>query len=216
MSTALADVTISSESFELGEILHDNQELRIELTQFVPTGDSLVPYFWVETANCEAFEDAVRSDERVAALTVVDEGADKRLYHIEWTDPMNVNGFLQAIRTHDVIVEAGVGTADTWRFRLRAADHEALASFRQACTDNGVKLEVQRVCSSNTGAYDIDGLTANQRDALRVATRLGYFETPSRATLDEVGAELGISSQAASKRIRRAVETLVDNAVSLK
>ncbi|WP_089869148.1 helix-turn-helix domain-containing protein [Halogranum rubrum] len=216
MTIVLAEVTIPSESFELGEILHDHQKLRIELTPFVPTGNGLIPYFWVEAADQDEFAAAVRRDERVAALTVVDEGADKRLYHIEWADSMSTNGFLEAIRTNDVIVESGVGTSDTWRFTLRAATHDALASFQQFCTDNGIELAVHRVYSPATGEYDTDGLTVSQRDALRVASRLGYFQTPSRATLEEVGEELGISSQAASRRIRRAVETLVDNTVILE
>lgn len=214
MSVVLAEVTLHSQSFELGEILHDHGRTRIELTQFVPTGNALAPYFWVETRDQTAFADAVRSDGRVAALTMVDEGPDKRLYHIKWADPMSVNGFLQAIREHDVIVESAVGTDDLWRFRLRAADREALASFQQVCLDNDIELTVQRVCVPETDEHDIDGLTASQRDALRVANRLGYFETPSQATLGDIGEELEISPQAASRRIRRAVQTLVDNSLS--
>ncbi|RBI59688.1 hypothetical protein DMJ13_21385 [halophilic archaeon] len=42
-----------------------------------------------------------------------------------------------------------------------------------------------------------------------MAARFEYFETPSREALDEIGEELGISSQAISKRIRGGIEKLV-------
>lgn len=211
MTIVVTEVTIPTDSFELGQILHDHDETRIELTKFVPTGNGLAPYFWAETDDHDAFEEAVRSDEQVASLTEVDDGPNKRLYHIEWADPMEINGLLDAIRAHNLIVETAVGTADIWRFRLRAANHGGLTEFQRTCNENGIELTINRIWNPSTAGQDPDGLTFDQREALRVAARLGYFESPSKATLDEVGEELGISSQAASKRIRAGVEKVVDS-----
>ncbi|SEP05787.1 Predicted DNA binding protein, contains HTH domain [Halogranum amylolyticum] len=215
MSVVLAEISVPSDSFQLGEVLNDYRPVRIELTQLVPTGEMLAPYFWAEAEDYAAFEESVRRDPRVGRLREVDVGPDKRLYHIEWADTLDSDGFLQALRSHDVIVESAVGTDDTWQFRLRAATHESLASFQQACTDSELPLTVHRVSEPASDAYDLDGLTSSQREALVVASRRGYFETPSRVSLKEIGDELGITPQAASKRIRGGVETLVTNAVSV-
>jgi len=63
---------------------------------------------------------------------------------------------------------------------------------------------------------DGDGLTDAQREAVRAAHRMGYFEIPRTATLDDVAAELGISASSLSERLRRAqthlVETHIDDA----
>ncbi|WP_436926012.1 helix-turn-helix domain-containing protein [Halosimplex amylolyticum] len=61
-----------------------------------------------------------------------------------------------------------------------------------------------------------DGLTGPQREALRAAHEMGYFEIPRTASLDDVATELGISASSCSERLRRAqthlVETHVDGA----
>jgi len=213
MTTVVTEVSIPSESFELGQILHDPGASRIELMRFVPTGNALVPYFWAETNDHASLAESVRGDDRVASLTEVDAGAGKHLYHVGWADEMEVNGFLELLRSHDLIAESAVGTDDTWRFRLRSPDRASLAAFQQDCADAGIQLSVHRVWNPSTEANDPNGLTVDQREALQVAAQSGYFETPSKATLEQIGAELDISSQAASKRIRGGVEKLVDRAL---
>jgi predicted DNA binding protein len=47
------------------------------------------------------------------------------------------------------------------------------------------------------------GLSQEQREALVLALRRGYFETPSEVGLDELAEELDITRQALSNRIRR-------------
>ncbi|MDG5776545.1 helix-turn-helix domain-containing protein, partial [Haloarculaceae archaeon H-GB1-1] len=47
------------------------------------------------------------------------------------------------------------------------------------------------------------GLSNEQREALILALREGYFDTPSQVSLSELAAELGITQQAMSNRIRR-------------
>lgn len=216
MSIVLAEISVPSESFALGEILHNQGQARIELTQLVPTGEALAPYFWAETDDYSAFEESVRRDSWVGSLIEVDVGPSKRLYHIKWADPLETDSFLRAIRDHDIIVESAVGTTDGWRFTLRASSHESLASFQQVCIDGDVSLTVNRISEPTLETYDLDGLTSSQREALVVAHKRGYFKTPSETTLEEIGEELGITSQATSKRIRNGVETLVANAVSVE
>ena len=47
-------------------------------------------------------------------------------------------------------------------------------------------------------------LSQEQCEALMLALRKGYFETPSEASLDDLADELGITRQVLSDRIRRA------------
>ncbi|MUV89266.1 hypothetical protein GJ629_04600 [Halapricum sp. CBA1109] len=44
---------------------------------------------------------------------------------------------------------------------------------------------------------------------LQLAVRRGYFTIPREVTLSELAAELDLSSQAASERLRRGIRTLV-------
>ncbi len=47
MSIVVTEVSIPTDSFEVGTILQDN-DYHIDLTQFVPVGESCIPYFWAE------------------------------------------------------------------------------------------------------------------------------------------------------------------------
>lgn len=50
---------------------------------------------------------------------------------------------------------------------------------------------------------EIDSLTAKQREMMIAAAEMGYFEVPRQVGLESVASEIGISSQAASERLRR-------------
>ncbi|UPM45293.1 helix-turn-helix domain-containing protein [Halocatena salina] len=52
-------------------------------------------------------------------------------------------------------------------------------------------------------------MTAIQRDTLATALREGYFNVPRALTIEELSDVLGISSNAASQRIRRASDSLI-------
>lgn len=53
-------------------------------------------------------------------------------------------------------------------------------------------------------------LQAEQREALQVALEAGYFDVPRNATLVELVEELDVSDSAVSRRLRRALSTLLD------
>jgi predicted DNA binding protein len=57
------------------------------------------------------------------------------------------------------------------------------------------------------------GLTTAQREALVLAVESGYYDIPRTCTTVEVAEELGISDQAVTERLRRAIVNLVDNSL---
>lgn len=210
--TVTATLSIPSEGFELGEIL-STDDIRIELTQFVPIGDGLVPYFWASDGDLREFEAAVYDDPRVASLTALDETAGSTLYQIEWEN--GVDGFLSALADHEVMVESATGTADEWTFRLRAHDGDALSNFHNACREADIPLTVKQVqhdpASPDNDPYE---LTAKQHETILLAFEAGYFEVPRGISLTELGDQLGVSRQAASRRLSRGLHALVTHTVA--
>ncbi len=57
------------------------------------------------------------------------------------------------------------------------------------------------------------GLTTEQFEALTTAAEQGLFEVPREVTLEEPAEQQGVSHQALSERIRRATDTLVEDAL---
>ena len=212
--TVLATIAIDADGFALGEVLSDGDTgAQVELTQLVPTADSLVPYFWVtHGADHDAFERHVRADPRVARLANLDGGVDRTLYRIEWVD--DLDGFLDALSDHALFVERASGTAEEWLFRIRADTREALSAFNQACSEIGVSLNIRRI-SLNPALSDstLHGITDKQIEALTLAFEGGYFHVPREISQTELADQVGISRQAYSRRLNRALDSLVSNTV---
>lgn len=108
MPIVTAEFSVPSDEFVLGQILQTGDNVTIDLTQFVPIERTLVPYFWAETSDPDAFESAVRADNRVESLTVVDNGPERTLYQIEWTT--EIDGVLAALRKHSLAGDDAMGT----------------------------------------------------------------------------------------------------------
>jgi hypothetical protein len=175
--TILANIAVDSDAFELGEILSDGEtDTYIELTQFVPVGESLVPYFWViDSADLEAYERAVQADSRVERLVRLNGAVDRTLYRIEWHDPENLDGFLDALCETHVLVERASAAHDEWVFRLRADTQKALSAFQQACFEAGVQLDIRRVMHNPSPAGPNPfGISEKQAEALELAFERGY------------------------------------------
>lgn len=209
MSIAVAEFTVPSDTFVLGQVLRNHQDVRIDLTQFVPTGDSLVPYFWAETEDEAAFKASVRADDRVATLTRLDGGNERHLYNIEWAT--EIDGFTTALEAHDLIVEAATGTPETWRFRVRGPDRGNLSSFQDTLSDKNIPIEVTRVWQPNDPQADAYGVTAKQREALELAFTEGYFAVPRESNLSDLAEMMNITRQSLSRRIARGLHSLVAN-----
>ena len=143
MSIVVAEFTISSDVFVLGQVLRNHEDVRVDLTQFVPLGDALVPYFWAETDDVPAFEESVRSDDRVASLTKLNGSHGRHLYSIEWAT--DIDGFIAAVTEHDLIVEAATGNRESWEFRVRGSGRDTLSSFQQTLRESDIPIQVERV-----------------------------------------------------------------------
>lgn len=198
--------------FPLGQAVRNTPDTTIELERLVPAGESRIPSVWVQTAAREAFERRVRDCEYVSQLVAVDHLSDRILYEIRWNG--DAHRLLQHVREHrGVILEATATHA--WYFRLRFPDHSAVSRFYTDCSADGISLHVQRTSSldENDGVARRFDLTPEQREALLLGLRAGYFDTPSRACLDDLAEELGISQQAVSNRIRRGTKQVLHDAL---
>lgn len=201
--TVIVEFTINNEEFSFGQVFSGASDgMHLELERIVPIGRMVMPYLWVTGENHAAFEEQVRSHPLVKELRVLDKVADNGLYRIDWAhEPTSlIDGIAD---TDAVVLEAEAN--ETWVFRLRFDDHDLLSQFHNYVIAQSIPIQIKQI---NTLADEMDGgyrfgLTAEQREALVLALRRGYFETPSEISLGELGEELGISKQSLSARIRR-------------
>lgn len=206
----IAEITIDSEAFGLGRAL-SSVTRDIELERIVPTSNTLIPFFWVRgDHDHEALQQGVTESGYVTQLEVVTQIGDQTLYQVEWTG--EYADLINAITdSGGVILEASGATR--WRFRLRFSDHEQVAYFYNFCMEHQLSIHVDRVVTLTEESLRarVFDLSSEQREAIVLAVQRGYFATPRKTDLTELSAELGISQQAISSRIRRANQKILQN-----
>lgn len=206
----IANLRIPSDSFELGRILDLNASGAIELENLVPMGEKAVPFFSVSDAVREDFESNVEDHPSVDRIVEVTRHDGERLYSLDWNVGRDV--FFQGVLDLRGQLLSGTGTADTWQFEIRFLTHENLGEFQEHCSNAHIPLEVGRIYNPvrpGTGMWY--GVTEPQRVALMRAVQRGYYSIPRETSTMELAAELGISDQAVTERLRRAIETLTEN-----
>lgn len=201
--SVILEFSVEAEEFSLGQVLGGPPLMDIELERIVPTAPALMPFIWATGDDFAAFEEKVASHPDVDEFAAVDRIEQSTLYRGLWEadDDGLTNGIVDAEAT---LLE-GHCEGTRWEFHLRFPDHDRLTQFHNHCIEHDITLHIDRTytLTERTQSVKQFGLSHLQREALLLALRRGYFDTPSQVTLDELAGELNISQQALSKRIRR-------------
>jgi hypothetical protein len=206
----IAHLRIPADSFELGRILELETAGTIELENMVPLGERAIPFFSVSDTVRESFESNVETHPSVSRIIEVTSHDGERLYSLEWEIGRDV--FFQGIVELSGQLLSGTGTSSTWEFEIRFPTHEALSEFQDYCENAHIELEVGRVYNPvrpGTGMWY--GVTNTQRETLMRAVQGGYYSIPRQMSTQDLADEFGVSDQAVTERLRRAITTLTEN-----
>jgi len=206
----IAHLRIPAESFELGRILEQESEGTIELENMVPLGEKAVPFFSVSDDVLDSFEQSVRDHPSVENILEVSKHENERLYSLEWNIDRDV--FLEGVMGLEGQMLSAKGTTETWEFELRFPTHDALSDFQDYCENAHIPLEVGRIYNPvrpGTGMWY--GLSKAQRETLVRAVKGGYYSIPRQMSTKDLSDAFDISDQAVTERLRRAIQTLVEN-----
>lgn len=211
----IAEVHVSHPDLVLGHTLKTatGVEIRRE-TQPTPTGgDGPLLLFFSAAGPFEGFEETLAADPTVTDPRLVAELADRRIYRVRLTDRAKLVTYKLA--------ELGIYLSeishddDGWTFRVFLPDLDALTSFREYCKAEDITFRMKAMYQNDRaetrGGF---GLTDGQREALLLAFDRGYFGDPREITLQELAEEMGISSTACGRRLRRASEQLIESTVA--
>jgi predicted DNA binding protein len=212
--TAIAEFTLPSAAFPLGRIFETKPHVTLELDRVVPSGDTVMPYFWVVDSDGDfAGIQAVFAElpELRSAECLVDMG-ERGLFRAEW-EPTAM-GIMEAIAASGVTVLAANGDRDGWRFEVRAMEGDQLSAFQDRCGELGVDVSLSRLRQlSDLTAADDFTLTDHQREALTLAYAEGYYDDPRAVDQSELADQLGISRQAVASRMRRGYKALIEQTI---
>lgn len=102
------------------------------------------------------------------------------------------------------VVREGI---ENWQIMAPSREdlQEAVASLEQ-------HAEIAYIRSSSS-AHSSEGLTDRQTSALATAVEMGYFDSPRRASIEDVAGRLGISASTAVEHLRKAEKKVLESYV---
>ncbi|CQR50741.1 MULTISPECIES: helix-turn-helix domain-containing protein [Haloferax] len=204
----IAEVVAPLSALPFGSAVEDH-DVELELERSVPPASRAMSFVWVRGPDAASFGEAVRSLPGVDDLTLVGSVSDRSLYGVTW-DVSQIPVFDALVERDAVLLEC-LSTADSWWLKLRVSSHRVLTDLRREWAAHGIDTEFDRISSVAAEEEPMSGrLTDTQLEALLLALDRGYFDERRDTSLDELGAELGISRQAVAARLKRAYRTLAE------
>jgi|SRR5699024_2071933 len=209
----IVEFTLSSDRLPLTDVAASVPETTIRVDDIqTPEAGRPVLVFWAEGEAFETLETALDRPS-VATHTVLGTAEGRRLYRVElaFRPPAIYAAF---VRSDTAPIEATI-TAAGWEARTRFADRQALAAFADSCRESDVSFRLDKTFETGPGTDNEYGLTEKQHETLLAAHEAGYFAVPRTASLQEIGAEFGISAPSVSERLRRAQDRLIRHTLRL-
>lgn len=210
----IAEFVIPSEEFALYETLVSVPEMVVEIERVVAhETDRIMPLFWTRGDSHAEFEDVAANDPSVEDITKLDESDDAVLYRANWVENVETVAYAYT-ETGATILEA-TGQNERWNLQMRFDDEDALSAFRAYLDENGYEFDLNAIYREHHPMTDSHELTKPQREALLCALGAGFYNVPRDSTMDDVAADLGISQQALSKRLRRGYRNLIEDSLTV-
>jgi len=204
----IAEFTLAADGFPLGTVFQALPGVTVQLERVIPDANGTVPYFWVRGAETDTLVEQFAHHPGVRDIRVVDSVDNEYLMRCQWVSEHD--SVMDALVDPEVVLLSAVGTADEWIFKIRGESREAIAKFQQFCAENGVPITLAEIYSVRAQSPRYE-LTDKQREALEMAFRYGYFDTPRESTLEQIASELDISQQAFASRLRRGIRQILEN-----
>jgi predicted DNA binding protein len=217
----VAEFDIECDALPLATVAAAVPEATLVLTLQFNHGERPLFVVSVTGGDREALEAALEDAVDVGEYTLIGTAGDTRRYQVvpalsldeQLGEALDDLRDLEALATSDAVIERIEVTPTGWRQTGWFADRATFDEFRTFWQRN-VGFRLRRLTRSGDAEPPGDGLTDGQREALRTAYEMGYFEIPRGASLKQVATELDISASAASERLRRAQTELIEETVA--
>lgn len=212
--SVVVEVTIQPDAFTLEHALSTEPEITVDAERIAShSTEEVLPFLWASGDRIAAFQRAMEDDPAVKEVRVIEEGDESRLFLVDWNEEFT-ELITEMIDQHANILEARAEDG-RWQLQLRFAEEGQVSTFREHFAARGHTFEVRKLFHPTTSRQREFGLTPEQHETLVTALREGYFTVPRTVSIEELAAELGVSSNATSQRLRRATGNLVRHTLTI-
>ncbi|ELY53354.1 helix-turn-helix domain-containing protein [Natronococcus jeotgali] len=202
--TSIVNLEISGEGTGLAELVDAVPSLTCEAeTAVVSNGRDL----WLSGASNDEIEAGLAEASAVEEYALINGSDGEWLYNVEFADE-TIDIFELVLEEGGTILDASAPDG-SWVLNIRVQERNDASSIYEALEDRELSPTIIRLFDTTDESHSQAGLTERQYDTLVAAVDHGYFDIPREVSMQELAAELDISHQALSERLRRAYRSLV-------
>lgn len=172
-------------------------------------GDGSVVQAEVET---RLDEERLRALEYVDRWEHVSESDGTHLYVIAFTAP-ELSADI-ADRMDDLVGTCDPDVSERGATLSLVGSRAAIAGTVRGYEDDGVTPTLERFGEYDGPERPLDGLTDRQREVIRVAYDMGYYEVPRDVSTGDVAAELDVDPSTVAEHLQRAERNLLSHHLS--
>ncbi|MFC4990576.1 helix-turn-helix domain-containing protein [Saliphagus infecundisoli] len=207
--TTVAQLVVPTEDVMLSETFAALPELDVRVKTVAADGPhQTMPLVWITGASKRQIRNALSDDSSIKEFTsLLEHDASEWLYRLEYT--ADLEALFSAVFTNNGTILDAECSADAWTFHLLFSDRGLLSEAIPQLEDHGLQIEITRMIGADRNT-DLGAMTLTeaQENAIREAYERGYYDVPRQLSLEELAAELDVSHQALSERLRRANKVL--------
>lgn len=201
---------IPAHEFALRETLTTLPDMKVEVERIVESGSATVmPMLWARGADAEAVETAFADDDSVENVERLASFEDEHLYYMEWVTDVRL--VLQMLTNAKATITDADGANGRWYLRVMYPSRESLGETYDFCEESELTFDVTAIREMDGDPVGRYGLTEQQYETLTLAVEEGYYEIPRDVSAAELAADLDISHQALSERLRRGTKALIED-----
>lgn len=206
----VVELEVSADRLGGARAFEQVQELELRVDGLI--GDA-PPLVWVSGADRTTIESALEADpslEVIAALSGTEASTDDGRYwpfRVDFDQDLKLFEQIVAETGGAILTASAIGGA--WSLELLFHERSAASEAYSVLESYDFGVTVVRMTSLDGTGGVRSRLTEAQYETVVAAYELGYFDVPRQVTLRELAAELDVSHQALSERLRRGQAALV-------
>lgn len=211
MSTIIT-VDLPADEFALQKTLESTPDIEFEVERVAAhEGDSVTPYVWVTADDLEQVKAMLADDDSIRNAELLEEVDGSQLYRMDWVGQVEL--ITHMLTEEKATVLDAYGQKGWWTLRILFPEHDGLSRANEFSENAGLTFKIKTIHEMEAERHGRFGLTETQHETLQAAIKQGFYDIPRSVTIDELAADLDISHQALSERLRRAHRNLVQDAL---
>lgn len=204
-----AEITIQTpEHTWIHEVSKDNPDVVFTVSSAVADQDKGTAIVKFDANNNEEIVDSIQGHDTVSDAEVIAETSDQVLVQIDTPDPIILHKAQDAGVPIEMPFEIRDGRG-SWRL---LASRDRLSELSRSFGAMNMEHSVDYV-GDLEDEDDDEMLTERQRYLVDVALKVGYYDTPRTATLDDVAEEVELAKSTCSEILHRAEGKVLESFV---